>query len=866
MRNVNNKKAVRRLADKSFHAARTRNLIAVIAIALTATLFTTLFTIGVGTVENFQRATMRQSGGDSHGVIKCISPEQYEKLSQDPLIAESADCMMLAENVKNPEFLKRHVELWYMPEYHYPHCFVELLDGKAPVKADEILLDEVSMDLLGMEPKAGQQVELVLQIKPQDSETVERTFTVSGVIKSDPALNVGFGIVCEAYKAAHAEELTYTYPEDYSNTGAIRMDINFSNSFSIEKKLEKVILNGGYSIDESDENYIAYNANWAYISDGAGSDPITAGAVLGGLVLIILTGYLIIYNIFQISVIRDIRYYGLLKTIGTTSRQIKKILRRQAFRLGLMGIPLGLLLGYLLGIGVVPLIVQQSDYGDSEVFASVNPAIFLGAAVFTMVTVWISTGKPARIAAKVSPVEAVRYTEGGGTSRKQKKSTDGGKLWRMAFSNLGRNKKRTVLVFVSLSLAVILLNSVFTVTNSFDLDVYLSRFASSDFHIANAAYFQFNYRDTSEETLQEKKLTESFIQFCEGLDGFQEGGRLYGDMINVRLKMDSWTPPEYVPKDEKGEPGRYINGRFHPLDTWKGAYLTQLYGMEEFFYDKLSVWKGESDPEVIRKKLETGKYLVYSVTADDNNFVYEDQVMHQPGDQIVLTYGDGEEREFEVLSLVKEDYYGMTNRIGSDFRYYVSADIFKEMASDQCLMSYSFDAEDEKEPEIVRFLQSYSTTEEPLMHFESKQTWVEQFWQLSELFLLVGGILAFVVGMIGILNFINSVLTGIVARQREFAMLEAIGMTKRQLEKMLILEGLYYAMGTIVFSLVFGCIFSVTVLRILTGGIWFMRYRFVFWPMACVFPILLLLGYAVPKLAVRFGKKESVVERIRKSE
>lgn len=866
MRNVNNKKAIRRLADKSFRAARTRNVIAVIAIALTATLFTTLFTIGVGTVENFQRGTMRQAGGDSHGVIKCISPELYEKLSQDPLIVESAPCMMMAENVKNPEFLKRHVELWYMPEYHYPHCFVEILDGKAPQGADEILMDEMSMDLLGLEPKAGQQVTLELQIKPQDIETIERTFTVSGIIKADPALNVGFGIVCEAYQEEHADELTYTYPEDYANTGSVRMDINFSNSFSIEKKLEKVILNGGCSVDKSDENYIDYNANWAYVSDGAGADPATIGAMLGGLMLIILTGYLIIYNIFQISVIRDIRYYGLLKTIGTTSRQIKKILRRQALCLGLMGIPLGLVLGFLIGIGVVPRIIQQSDYSSDEVFTSPDPVIFLGAAVFTLVTVWISTGKPARIAAKVSPVEAVRYTDGGGDSRKQKKSTDGGKLWRMAFSNLGRNKKRTVLVFASLSLAVILLNSVFTVTHSFDLDVYLSKFVSSDFLIANAIYFSSEYQGGSEENVQEENLTESFVRTCEELDGFQEGGRLYGDMINVRLPMDSWTPPDYVPRNENGEPGRYVNGSFRPLNSWKGAYLIQFYGMEEFFCDKLSVWKGETDPQVIREKLETGKYLVYAVSTDDNDFVYEEQAMHQPGDKIILTYGDGEEREFEVLSLVKENYYGMSARRGSAFQYYVSADTFKEMASDQCLMSYSFEAEDEKEAEIVRFLQDYTTTEEPLMHFESKRTWVEQFLQMSNLFLLVGGILAFIMGMIGSLNFINSVLTGIVARRREFAMLEAIGMTKRQLEKMLILEGMYYALGTIVFSLVFGCIFSVTVLRILVGGMWFLRYQFVIWPMVSAFPILLLLGFAVPKLAVRFGKKESVVERIRKSE
>ena len=95
-------------------------------------------------------------------------------------------------------------------------------------------------------------------------------------------------------------------------------------------------------------------------------------------------------------------------------------------------------------------------------------------------------------------------------------------------------------------------------------------------------------------------------------------------------------------------------------------------------------------------------------------------------------------------------------------------------------------------------------------------------------------------------------------------MLEAIGMTKRQLRKMLILEGLYYAIATIGFSLVFGALFSCTALRVLSGGMWFMKYHFVIWPMLLVFPVLLVLGALVPAAAFRFFKKESVVERLRR--
>lgn len=134
MRKVKNKKVIQNLAKKSFGANRTRNRIAILAVALTTLLFTTIFTLGIGTMEIFQRQTMRQSGGDSHGVMKNLTREQYEKLKDHPLIKEEAACIYVADEVKNPEFLKRHVEAWYYPEYHYKHCFVEIIDGKAPDK------------------------------------------------------------------------------------------------------------------------------------------------------------------------------------------------------------------------------------------------------------------------------------------------------------------------------------------------------------------------------------------------------------------------------------------------------------------------------------------------------------------------------------------------------------------------------------------------------------------------------------------------------------------------------------------------------------------------------------------------------------
>lgn len=861
MRKVKNQKVIRNLSDKSFRASRTRNTIAVLAIALTSMLFTTLFTIGLGSVENFQQQTMRQSGGDSHGVIKDITMEEYEALKDHPLIKESAACEVLADNVANPEFLKRHVELWYVPEYHYPHRYLEIEEGRAPEKADEVLVDEVTMELLGLPKKTGQEITLSLQVGMADPAAEDRTFTVSGILKADPAMNTGFVVTSEDYLTKYAEEIKTAEREEYAMTGRIDMDVNFSNSFNIQKKLEQVITESGYSVTEGDKNYLSSNVNWAYVSDSAQSDPMTMGAVAGGLFIILLTGYLIIYNVFQISVVKAIRYYGLLKTIGTTGRQIRKIVRRQAWKLAVAGIPLGLVTGFFVGKGIVPLVVERSAYQGSDVQVSLNPWIFAGAILFSLATVWISTRKPARIAGRVSPIEAVRYTEDQNEKKKEKKGTDGGKLWRMALSNLARSKGRTVIVILSLSLSVILLNSIFTVTSSFSMDQFLKKFVVSDFLIANAEYFNSEYYGVK-EGIEEISLSESFIRACEEEDGFERGGRLY--MSNeVGLEAETYQPTENVMTDENGEFYNMFGSEKVPYQRNEdGNYRTTFYGLEDYPLEKAEPFEGETDLSVIKEKLATGKYLLGAVATDDNDQVIEDEIYYHAGDHVTLVMKDGEKRGFEILSLIKENYYGLTNRMGSQFAFYTTADVFLSMESPDYLMSYEFDVEDGREAQFEEFLENYTTTQEPLMHYESKQKWLDEFNGLTGLFTLVGGVLTMVVGVIGILNFVNATLTGIVTRKREFAIMEAIGMTKRQLTRMLMLEGLYYAGFTILCSLAGGCLLSVTLVRILADGMWFMEYQFILWPMLIVFPILLLLGVLVPYLAYLPQRRESVVSVI----
>jgi len=843
---VKNQKAIRHLADKSFKANKSRNIIAIIAIALTAILFTTLFTMGSGTVESLQQATMRQVGGDGHAVLKYITDEEFDDIKDHPLIKEIAYNRILCDTVENKAFLKRHAEFWYYDDVGLKLGFCEPTSGHKPVAKNEVIADTKTLQLMGVPLKVGAPLTLTLEIRGVE---VQRDFVLAGWWESDPVFNVGQIFASRAYVDVHAAELQNTYKEDNSLTGAINAYIMFNSSSNLEGKLEKVITDSGYSLNENARNYLEHNVSWAYLSTNFGLDAGTLIALFSSLLLIVFTGYLIIYNIFQISVIKDIRFYGLLKTIGTTGKQIRRIIRRQALILSVIGIPIGLTLGFFIGKTLVPLLMNNSSYAGSAVSVSPSPLIFIGAALFAVVTVLISTFKPGRIAGSVSPVEAVRYTEENTKQkRKLKKSTDGGKMYRIALTNLGRNKKRTILVVISLSLSLVLLNTVFTLSQSIDMDKFLSKFVDTDFLIAHADYFQNKFSGPENQT------TESFIQAVKARPGFEEGGSLYGGKAEM-----------FAAEDEKNKTQKYN------LNT-NGDFMAMVYGLEDLPLNRLELIDGELD----FAKLATGKYILEGVQLDDNSVPEMDSTHFAVGETVTLhNYKGTSERfadreyttqKFIVLGHVAIKHYANSDRTGWDYSFYLPADVYKTLVVQPAVMSYAFNVTTDQEAAMERFLQSYTDSMEPLMNYSSKFTSLQEFSGMQRTVVMIGGALSFIIGLIGILNFVNAVLTSILTRRKEFAMLQSIGMTRKQLRCLLMFEGFYYTLGTCALSLVFSAVFSLLIVKSFCGLLWFFSYHFILWPLLIVLPFLFVLGVMIPLVLYAMTDKQSIVEQLREAE
>lgn len=824
----NNTNAIeKKIARRSFQADRTRNIFAVIAIILTSILFTGLFTLGVGVTESTQRANLILSGGDGHARIVDMSEAEYSAISAHPLIQEIAYCRKLADSVDNGSLSKRDTVFWYYDDTGLKYMFIEPTGGHKPIAENEIITDTTTLELLGVPKKVGAELTLELTVHGQ---RVTRNFVLAGWWESQPGVQYGTIVASQAYMEAHADELTDTYRQDHNDTGTITGVIKFENTRNIEGNLATVVEDSGYSSDTDAQNYINAGVNPAYLSSAKSNELGITLALICALVLFLLTGYLIIYNIFQISILRDLHFYGLLKTIGTTERQIDAIIRRQSWKLSLIGIPIGMCGGFLIGKSFLPMLVEQADLPRDYATVSLNPLIFIAAAVFTLITVRISIRKPAKMAAKVSPIEALRYMDSDVIvkNKKIKDSHSGNPQKRMAWSNLGRNKKRTVLVVLSLSLSIVLMNTVFNISHSVDPEKAIKNMISCDFSIGQSNLL--DYYEVSEKSA----LSQSFIQAVEQQDGFDSGGCEYG----CKASYKSETTRQEVNRQEDG------------------SYSTQIYGLGPFLFSQLQVVDGELDTD----KLASGQYILEGAYVSTRGKLDKSSLNHAVGEQVEVSY-NGSVREFTVLAHVVANEANTYDWVGSCF--FLPDSVYEAFTGNTYVMSYSFNVAQGKEYEMNTFLKQYTSEVEPTMTYKSKSTIMAGVADIQNIIVSVGGTISFIIGLIGVLNFANTILTSIFTRCRELATLQSVGMTDRQLMKMLRHEGCAYVILSAVTSIPL-CLFSaLMIVRPICRQIWFLDFKPVYLPILVVLILLFLIGIVIPYIAYHMMSRQSVIERLK---
>lgn len=877
--NVANKKVIRRISYQSMKTAKTRNIVAVLAIALTTILFTALFTIAMSISYSFEQSNFRQAGGYSHGTFKYLTEEQKDLLKTDSMI-QKYGCRLVLGLLSEEPFNKTHVEVSYCDEQEADFYFLHPQKGHLPKEGTkEAATDTRVLSLLGIEPKLGTEFALTIDV---DGVPVTETFTLCGYWEYDEATEASHVLLPEDLVKEFLAQTSRPNPSNW--IGVYYLDVMFENSLHIEDDMKTLLSHYGYQTDDSShpEDYLAIGVNWSYVGAqlNGNMDPLTVLSIIAMLLLIIFTGYLIIYNVFQISVSNDIRFYGLLKTIGTTGRQIKRMVFHQAILLSAVGIPIGLILGYGIGALLVPVILSTLD-GIPSTALSLNPLIFVIAALFALITVTISCRKPGKMAAKVSPIEAVRYTEQTGRKKTKHSAKTGASIPKMAWANLGRNRKKTVITVLSLSLAVVLLNLTFTFTNGFDMDKYISKFLSNDFTLADASYMNSSSRWNGEA------LPEEAISAVTQAGGIAEGDRTYGQVSSISQFVTEEALRSFYSNYSKTMVDSVVNN----CEVVDGLLQTdvQLYGMEPFCLDSLILLDGD-----LSKLYEKGNYIAAVYWLDDYDHMMPHTNWAKVGDKVKLRYTeewecynpetgvvyenpDPENDTFKVRSVKYQDKeYEVAALVaipnGLSYRYYandafvLNAETFRQDTETNTIMYYTFDMEEDAVPAMESFLADFTGKVMPQYDYESQKSYAEEFESFRHMFLIMGGALSFIIGLVGILNFLNAILTGILTRHREFAVLQSVGMTGKQLNIMLVTEGLFLALGSIVFSFLFILMTGPLCANAFSSIFWFFTYRFTALPVLIITPFFALMGVLIPLIAYRFSSRKTIVERLREAE
>ena len=830
----NNRPVLKLLAKRSLKAQK--NTIAVLAIMLATLLFTSLFTIAISLQTAMQESNMRTTGTSAHAGIKRLSWEEYEKLSSDTGIKDIGYSIIIG-NAVGDDFNKTPTELRYGDETYSELTFNTPDTGHLPEQKNEIATSRIVLDAMGLQDKVGTQMELTFTT---DTDTFTDTFTLCGIWDGDAVAYRQTMLLSKKYTeqvapVIHGETDGTTPPV---GTGYIDAVMMMPTAWNIEKQALEVT--SKYGLDER-----------VSINDAYGMATVSLSSMLPlvtGIAVIFIAGYLLIYNVFYISIAQDIRFYGMLKTLGTTARQIRKIVYKKAIKLSLMGIPIGLLLGWPIGRLLLPAIVNMLT-DDIRVITTVNPLIFLVAIVFSAITVFISCQKPAILAAKISPMEALHYIEQTGGKKKQRRSKHISTMM-MAKNNLTRNKKKVMIVTLSFALSIVLLNSVYTYVTSFDFDKFVADFSLTDFTVSDTTVIN-NYAPYNTAN-----VSQDFISQAESLNGLEDIGNIY-----------LWTSKQPLSENDLArlqELSASSSDIANELENYRvrQEHGVNVYGLDDFPAEYVQVLDGELNTE--QWKAGNGVYVTPLRMMGDGSLC-----LYKPGDQISVTQLDGTNKVYDVLAVVSIPSALQTPLqvdMGLDYIFPTNELLGNMVSADQPAMKTIFNVDEEHQLATENWLKNYTTNTDTALDYLSKVTLRQTFDGMINMYRLVGGALCAILALIGILNFINSMTTSILSRYREIAMLQSVGMTGRQVKQMLIYEGIGYSILGLFGSLILSVIASLTVVRMMGAELTYFTWHFTLLPVfLCIIPLILITAI-VPLICYNKMAQKTVVERLRIAE
>lgn len=834
----NNHKIVKKISSRTLKSNKTRNIFVILAIVLTTFMFTTVFGIGASLVNNIITMMLREQGTKSTIFLNNPVNSQIEKAKKEKYL-DGCGIKIQTGIAEDKNTGAKLLLDWYSKDEFDNNYTPAISDikGAYPEKEDGIMLSKAALNALSIKnPQEDMEIKL-----EKDGKTLP--FKLSGWFTDYCYTKGGFqAFVSENYikKLGMSQE----------KNGTLCISSKAGKQQELLQNLQKYIkLNNGQE--------------WDVVFDRQEENDDTAIVTIIGILLvgfiIVSSGYLLIYNVMYISITKDIRFYGMLKTIGTSPSQIKKIVNIQAGKLSLLGIPIGIILGTITSFVTVPFAIKMVGTGSNNNIMpsdiSFSPLIYIGTILFAIFTVYVSCRKPSKYAGKVSPVEALKYNGNNTEKYKARKGTDGGKIYKMAYRNVFRGKKKACLVFASLFMGTMAFLSVNTFLGSLKIDNYIEYYLPNDFtiYVNNPEDAMLNEKDVMNDS---SKLTRQI----QGIDGIK----------NVHLNISADTVFEFdeelfMPfientsgsEEEKKELIDLYKNTTDDEDKYQSPVVSASTEMIEM-YNK------QASQKIDIEKFEKGEICLLGFARDK-----ETSDFYLGRNITIIDKKSKKEKTFEIGScpLLSEDY-------GIDVGYYyqktaapevviISDAAIYELTSTPDINTITADCDKNAESYVKSKIKEYAKTNASVLDIDIKSEIASDFKTSMSTMNIIGGGISLILILIGVINFINVMLTGVYTRLNEISVMESVGMTKKQVKKMLIFEGMYYGIITIVLVLTIGNAIIYLIAKLASQIADYATFYYPYGLMFVIAAVIMAICTVVPVIVYRTISQASITERLK---
>ena len=819
-------KMTTRVAYCNMRHYKSKNILIGIAIILTTLLLFVIPSIGKDMVEvNF--AVINKIYPTWHALYRNVDESTVMKLAAHHDVKTYG--LRSAAGYMNLE--DATVSMMYMDRTGMELYKVKLKEGQLPQKENDIVVSKGILEALGQNGKIGDTITVPYQILKDDGldYTKEKDFRICGFLadnESSKEQKQYTSLVSEAFLKAEipVEQVKYRFLLQVNGQKG-------NTTADYTETIQNIARQFGISEDDMNINKEYLAANYV--------DPATIPVIVGIMLIVVLAGIITIYSVYYVSMNQRVREFGKLKAIGATKRQLRQIVLREGMGVALFAIPIGLLIGTVAVKVVLLQFVEHAKDSNvliTEAYKVVAKGevqlyywwIYLLAIAVTLCTVYLSLMKPMRMAAKVSEIEAMRYQGG---SKRQKSSRKGYQflnIGRLTKRNLAENKKKSTITIVSMAVTGIFVMMVATVLSCANPMESAKSSIVGQYEISpivesgNKEHPEYEWA----EVQKNNPLNEGLKQQIEELDGVERVD------VFTALKVSGGPFEEKIGTE-------FING------------------VPEEYAEELK--KGITEGNVTYEELKSG-----------DKVILDRALLHwypdiKVGDKLKLNIHDGDntfQKEIEVAA-IGEYGTGLTN-----YNCLIMAKEGAEKLTINNSSSYfQVIADKDYDEALEASLQAIVDGSGRLQ----MRTWKNEYdtWE-NAIQMTRGACYAFIIilAAISIMNLINTMINSVHVRKKELGMMQAIGMSDRQLMKMLQLEGIFYTVGTLIISIGVGSLagYPLFLYAKRTGMFDISTYHY---PVTAAIIIILTLFVIQMLLAIFIAKsvrKDSLIERIRFSE